>query len=48
MIRAWCYDLQNQQYFIKEFYYEKQFKTFYNKCKYSNKIKIIAKEIVEL
>ena len=48
MIRAWCYDLQKDKYFIKEFYYEKNFKLFYNKCKYSKKIKIIAKEMVEV
>ena len=47
MFKVWCYNVNRDEYFIKEFYFEKEFKKFYNKCKYSKKIKIIGKEMIE-
>jgi hypothetical protein len=48
MVKVWCYDFENERYFIKEFLNQKKFKNFENKCKYSKKIKIILKEFIEV
>lgn len=48
MFKVWCYNVNRDEYFIKEFYDKKKFNDFTRKCKFSEKIKIIAKEVIDI
>lgn len=48
MFKVWCYNTSRNEYFIKEFYDKKKFNDFTRKCKFSEKIKIIAKEVIDI